>query len=85
MEATLKLMERLGFEVRKKKTKRRESFRKGDVVFDIDKYPGIPALLEIEAPTQRVVAYYVRRLGYSMSDATNMSFRELEEHYKKKK
>ncbi len=84
LEDTVALLERLGFVVQKKRTKRRESYRIGNAVFDIDKYPRIPALLEVEAPSQRLVAQFVRRLGYSMSDATNMSLRELEEYYNKK-
>jgi predicted adenylyl cyclase CyaB len=41
----------------------RDAYRLGDAQVTIDKWPGIPALVEIEAPTMRKVKEAYKRLG----------------------
>lgn len=46
-------------------TKRRVSYQLGPVRFEIDTYPELTPLLEIEAPTERQVVEAARWLGFS--------------------
>jgi len=80
---TLLLLEKLGFSKTDEKTKQRESYKLRDVRFEIDTFPNIPALLEIEAPSKEQVKEYVEKLGFTMEQATNMSGNDVITHYEK--
>ncbi len=72
-EDTIKIIESIGFKKFYERKKKRECYRLGSIKFDMDTYPGVPTYLEIEAPTTEEVAGYVKKLGYSMSQTTNMT------------
>ena len=76
------ILQRLGFKKDWEYTKRRESYKIGKAVVEIDKYAQIPALIEIEAPTEKDVVATVKKLGYEMKDTTNVSFPEILKFYK---
>lgn len=48
------IIERVGMKCVRYREKRRTSFRKGDLKFEIDKYPDIPAYLEIEGDGKNI-------------------------------
>jgi adenylate cyclase class 2 len=76
------IFQRLGFKKVWGYTKRRESYKIGNAVVEIDKYAQIPALIEIEAPTEKDVIAAVKKLGYEIKDTTNASFPEILKLYK---
>jgi adenylate cyclase class IV len=59
----------------------RDAYRLGDVQVTIDKWPGIPALVEIEAPTMRKVKEAYRRLGISGRFVGNTPIHKVYEMY----
>ena len=82
---TALILKRLGFKKMWSYTKRRESYKLGKATVEIDKYPKIPALIEIEAPTGKEVVALVKKLGYEMKDTTNANFPEILKLYKLRK
>ena len=82
---TIKIFEKLGFERFYEGKKRRESYKLGNIRFEIDTYPNMPTFLEIEAPTEEEVVEYVQKLGYTMDQTSNLTALELEKYYKTKK
>lgn len=49
--------------------KKRDSFKIGDIVFDMDYWPKIPMVLEIEAPSEKKVRQGAELLGLNWKDA----------------
>jgi len=80
-----KLLMALGYEEQSKTVKRRIEYVLGNVHFEIDKLPGIPWLLEIEAPTVKILQQSVVLLGYKQSDARSWWWKDVLAYYKKKK
>ena len=78
------ILTKIGLCETKKMTKHRTSFVLNRIHFEIDEIPGIPVLLEIEAPTQEDVKEYVEKLGFSMNEAKPWSGGEVIEFYRKK-
>ena len=84
-EDTITIIERIGLKKVHESSKHRESYKLGDVKFEIDTWKDIPTFLEIEAPTEEKVKEYVEKLGYTMDQTTNMTVFQLEDYYKNKK
>ena len=82
-EDAKKILAGMGLVVNIQVRKYRTSFHLGDIAFEIDEIPGIPPLLEIEAPDMDTIEKYVKYFGYNMSDAKPWSFREVMQYYKK--
>jgi len=61
--------------------KHRTSYRLGEIVFDIDEYPGIPCFMEVESTSVENVEKGVRLMGYEMSDTHSMNESGLKEYY----
>lgn len=61
--------------------KHRIEYALGKVHFEIDKLPGIPWFLEIEAPSEKQILLWVKKLGYSQKDTKNWWWHEVLEHY----
>ena len=83
-DSTRRILLALGYEERSKTVKRRIEYVLGRVHFEIDKLPGIPWLLEIEAPTIKALKETVALLGYKQSDARPWWWKDVLAHYKKK-
>ena len=83
-EDTIALFEKLGFMTVFQGQKHRTSYQLGKIKFEIDTWPGIPAFLEIEAPSTKEVKKYVQKLGYTMEQTTTMSMTEIRKWYEKK-
>lgn len=81
---TIIIMKQLGYVVKKHFTKQRISFQLGDAHFDIDVYPDIPPLLEIEADSIAIIKKYTEKLGYSMKDAKPWTAKDVYKYYGKK-
>ena len=63
--------------------KHRKTYELNQIHFEIDKYPDIPAFLEIEAPDLKTVYAMVSKLGFSKEKVNSYSIKEVLEHYKK--
>ena len=63
--------------------KHRETYELNHIHFEIDKYPDIPAFLEIEAPDIKVLYEMVSKLGFSREDVNSYSIKEVLEYYNK--
>ena len=58
----------LGLKLRRTDEKDRESYRLGDVLYEIDHWPTVPPYLEVEAPTEALVEQGLATLGIKRDD-----------------
>lgn len=81
--ATETILRSVGFEMVRTVEKRRRTFVKEGIsgVVEIDEYPGIPPLLEIEAESPENVAEIAASLGFSQDEIVEDSIRDLEKRY----
>ena len=77
-----KILEKAGLRKVRDYSKKRESYQIDNIRFEIDVYPGIPALVEVEAPTKQDVEKGVGLLGFSMEDSCTLNTHELFKKYK---
>jgi adenylate cyclase class 2 len=66
--AAAAIVEALGLVTRRIDEKDRESYRLGEIMFEIDTWPTVPPYLEIEAPTEALVEEGLRLLGISRDE-----------------
>lgn len=64
-------------------SKHRTTYKLNQTNFEIDKYPGIPPFLEIEAPGVGKLNEFISELGFSKGQANSWSIKEVLEHYGK--
>lgn len=81
VESFKKVLEKYGLAKSREKKKFRISYTLGDIVFDIDKYAGIPWLLEIEAVWFLTVKSYLEKLGLKNHEHKNFGSRGLFKFY----
>lgn len=77
-----KIMKLAGLKMVRDREKRRTSYALGKVMIEIDKYPSIPAYMEIEG-SKKGIKDALRRLGYTMKDTTNMTSTKVLKYYGK--
>ncbi len=63
--------------------KHRTTYKLNQAHFEIDKYPGIPAFLEIEAPDLNTIDEIVSELGFSREKVNSYSIKDVLEYYDK--
>ena len=80
-EMTKMLLAKLGLIEKHEGEKKRTRWKKGDVEFDIDTWPGIPTLLEIEAPSWNEVDRMAEALGLRKKDRKICSINEIYRQY----
>ncbi len=76
----VEILERLGFRREREIRKKRKSFLLGNVRIDIDDYPGIPRLMEIEGDEEGILGT-ARLLGIHEHELKPWSLKDVEEHY----
>lgn len=80
--ALIHILESIGFSEWRTLSKIRTTYTLADNIhIEIDEYPNIPPLLEIEAPSEDIILSLAEQLGYTSSDLSSFSTLELEEHY----
>ncbi len=62
-------------------SKHRTSYHYKDAIFDIDQYPNIPPLVEIEVKNKHDLPHYIKLLGFEKKDAKPWSVKELFDYY----
>ena len=82
-EKTEDILLAIGFEKIRTVSKRRRSFvlEGSEGKIEIDEYPGIPPLLEIEAESPEAVERVAKTLGFAPSDLVADSVKDLEKRY----
>ena len=83
-ETVRKIMKGVGLKESKIYVKNRTSFKIGKVRFELDTLPRIPTYMEIEAPSEKMIERYVKKLGFSMADTRPWNAEDILKHYKKK-
>ncbi len=73
----------LGLEQLHDSRKKRTVWTKEDVEYVVDRYPAIPPLLEVEAPSTDALEQALQELGYTMDDAVSWDTNDLMQHYGK--
>lgn len=76
------MLSALGYVESFRMKKRRIEYAVGSVLFEIDKIPGIPWFLEIEASSEREISTWVEKLGFAQSDVKNWWWHEVVEYYR---
>jgi adenylate cyclase class 2 len=75
-----KILELAGLIITNDRQKRRISYVLGKIKFEIDKYPTIPAYMEVEGERKDIVSA-LKKLGYTLKDTTNMSGSQVLKQY----
>lgn len=83
--AMQKILHILGYTESWRMKKHRIEYALGNVHFEIDKIPGIPWFLEIEAPSVMALNAWVKKLGYTQKDAKNWWWHEVLAYYEYRK
>lgn len=83
-EKTITILERVGLNKIFEMKRRRESYRIGKTRFEIDYYPNLPPFVEIEAPSEEEIEGFVRKLGFTMEQTTNMTGTQVIKYYQEK-
>ncbi len=83
-EVTEKILTEMGMQKNAVTQKHRMSYQLGNVHFDIDTPPGIPTVLEIEAPSIEILKQYVEKLGFTMEQTKPWTGKQLHEYYGEK-
>jgi len=76
-----KILELLGLVVTRDRQKKRTSYKLGNVKFEIDKYPTIPAYMELEG-SKEDIQKMLEKIGYTMKDTTNKNATQVILNYK---
>lgn len=71
----------LGLEELHASEKERAAWEDGDVLYVIDRYPGAPPLLEVEAPSMDALEAAVTGLGFTMDDTVSWDAADVMAHY----
>ena len=79
-EATCKIFQCIGMKIKCDRQKRRISYTLEKIKFEIDKYPTIPAYMEVEGKRGDIVKA-LKKLGYTLKDTTNMSGSQVLKQY----
>jgi adenylate cyclase class 2 len=82
-ETMKKIFEGLGLSPLYEFNKHRTTYQLNQTHFEIDKYPDIPAFLEIEAPDLETINKFVSQFGFSREEAKSYSIKEVLEYYGK--
>lgn len=79
--AMKKIFEGLGLFTLYEFSKHRTTYELEKTHFEIDKYPDIPAFLEIEAPDLDTIHQFVSEFGFSREEVKSYSIKEVLEYY----
>jgi len=74
-------LELLGLEEVERSEKHRTKWYRDDLEYVVDTYPGVPPVLEIEAPSRDRLDAAIEELGYDPEDAVYWDADELMDHY----
>ena len=79
-----RMLKLLGLAEKRRIEKHRTSFRLGNAEIELDKMPGIPLFMEIEAGSAKKVAAIAKRLGFSGKQLLPWNVFEVIGHYSKR-
>ena len=82
-ESMKRIFEGIGLLTLYEFNKHRITYKLNQTHFEIDKYPAIPAFLEIEAPDLDTINEIVSELGFSKEEVNSYSIRDVLKYYDK--
>ncbi len=82
-ETMKKMFEEMGLFPLYEFNKHRTTYKLGKTHFEIDKYPEIPAFLEIEAPDLDTINQFTSEFGFSREEVKSYSIKDVLEYYNK--
>ena len=68
-EKAEELFEKIGFKAWRHQQKLRHTFELGEITFDIDTWPRVPAYVELEGPSEEALKAAAIKLGFDWNDA----------------
>lgn len=71
----------IGFDRVEERRKHRATWQDGDTLYVVDRYEGVPPLLEVEAPSEEAVVEAFEALGYAEEELVSWDAGEVMEHY----
>lgn len=75
-------LEAVGLKIGREQEKRRQSFRLGEVMVDIDTWPSVSSYVELEGPSEEAIKKAAATLGFDWQDAVfGNAGRVLEKYY----
>lgn len=80
---TKKMLLGLGLLQEREFSKTRTSYKLGKASIELDKMPGIPLFLEIEAPSEKLVIQTAKKLGFTQQQLLPWNVFDVLRHYKK--
>ncbi|OGI67073.1 hypothetical protein A2823_00865 [Candidatus Nomurabacteria bacterium RIFCSPHIGHO2_01_FULL_41_91] len=81
LEKCSKFFEKVGLKAMRQLEKYRHTFKLGDVTFDIDSWPKIPAYVEMEGPSVEALKNVCNQLGFDWGKRFDGDAREVFRHY----
>jgi adenylate cyclase class 2 len=84
VEAAKRMLIGLGFIIVEEDRKRRTSYKKGKISYEIEYREGIPPYLEVEAHSKKELIEALKELGYDLADTKPWSGSDVLRHYGKK-
>lgn len=84
-EAMMALLTSLGFSSKPSHQKRREHYRLGNGVIDIDFIEGVPPFIEVESNSEEDLALICKQLSLNPADGSSKTIYELYPQLKRKK
>lgn len=82
-ETARKILKGIGLKEIRAYSKRRITYHLDGANFEIDTYPEVPTLLEIETEDEKLLEEYVKKLGYTMKDTKPWTGKDVLKHYGK--
>ena len=80
-DKTYEIFKSIGFIVKVEERNKRIRYQKGDVVFDIDFWPGIPTYIEIESISMEQAQSAAKELGFDPKDGLVCSAKQVYKRY----
>jgi adenylate cyclase class 2 len=82
-ETALKIFEKIGLTPVRSYEKHRESYKLGNITFELDNFPNIPVppFLEIEGTSREEVVEMAEKLGFKKEELKSFNGLELLKHY----
>lgn len=75
------LLTSIGLKQIEESEKKRIKWKKSETEYVLDKYPGIPWLMEVESPNKEKLSEALNELDYSIEDTVNWGATRLHSHY----
>ncbi len=80
-DTMVNLLTNIGFKKYGESTKQRIAYKLDNIIYDFDKFEGIPRFVEIEADNAHDIEVWVKSIWYTLADGKNLTERQVKEYY----